>query len=221
MGLNESYGGIRSQILMMSPLPIVSQAYSLISQEESHRGIMKGAGGRGDVPSMFYSNNFKMKEGGVRCEYCNWTMHKKENCYKLIGYPSGHRLYKGQKGDFPSTNQRSIKGGEPTKKYATHNSMSELSADMNADQPTASLSLMVFTPYQYQQILRLLNKDTTKDEPAEHVANLAGIFTSLMSVYTGDEWIIESGANDHMTANLKCLNSAKPYVSNHASVNCC
>ncbi|GAV75745.1 LOW QUALITY PROTEIN: UBN2_3 domain-containing protein, partial [Cephalotus follicularis] len=30
-----------------------------------------------------------------RCEYCGWTGHKKENCYKLIGYPPGHRLYKG------------------------------------------------------------------------------------------------------------------------------
>ncbi|GAV79181.1 UBN2_3 domain-containing protein, partial [Cephalotus follicularis] len=30
MGLNDSYGAIRSQILMMSPLPTIGQAYSLI-----------------------------------------------------------------------------------------------------------------------------------------------------------------------------------------------
>ncbi|GAV66024.1 UBN2_3 domain-containing protein, partial [Cephalotus follicularis] len=35
MGLNDSYCSIRSQILMMCPLPTVSQAYSMISQEES------------------------------------------------------------------------------------------------------------------------------------------------------------------------------------------
>ncbi|KZV22469.1 hypothetical protein F511_19689 [Dorcoceras hygrometricum] len=37
MGLNESYGSIRSQILMMSNLPLVSQAFAIVSQEESDR----------------------------------------------------------------------------------------------------------------------------------------------------------------------------------------
>ncbi|GAV78827.1 UBN2_3 domain-containing protein, partial [Cephalotus follicularis] len=37
MGLNDSYGHIRSQILLMSTLPTIGEAYSLISQEESHR----------------------------------------------------------------------------------------------------------------------------------------------------------------------------------------
>ncbi|XP_075475728.1 uncharacterized protein LOC142510439 [Primulina tabacum] len=36
MGLNESYSAIRSQILMMSPLPTVGQALSIVSQEKSH-----------------------------------------------------------------------------------------------------------------------------------------------------------------------------------------
>ncbi|KAL6348342.1 hypothetical protein AAG906_005643 [Vitis piasezkii] len=37
MGLNESYKAVRSNILMMSPLPNVRQAYSLIVQEEMQR----------------------------------------------------------------------------------------------------------------------------------------------------------------------------------------
>ncbi|KZV51144.1 hypothetical protein F511_06208, partial [Dorcoceras hygrometricum] len=37
MGLNDSCGSIRSQILMMSNLPSVSQAFVIVSQEESHR----------------------------------------------------------------------------------------------------------------------------------------------------------------------------------------
>lgn len=36
MGLNNSYMHIQSQILIMTPLPTVAQAFSLISQEESH-----------------------------------------------------------------------------------------------------------------------------------------------------------------------------------------
>ncbi|XP_039011686.1 uncharacterized protein LOC120140771 [Hibiscus syriacus] len=37
MGLNETYSLIRSQILLMQPLPSVNQAYSMVAQEESQR----------------------------------------------------------------------------------------------------------------------------------------------------------------------------------------
>ncbi|GAV70145.1 LOW QUALITY PROTEIN: UBN2_3 domain-containing protein, partial [Cephalotus follicularis] len=55
MGLHDSYSSIRSQILLMSPLPSVGQAYSIICQEESHRGIIAGAPSHGDTPAVFYS----------------------------------------------------------------------------------------------------------------------------------------------------------------------
>ncbi|GAV82939.1 hypothetical protein CFOL_v3_26390, partial [Cephalotus follicularis] len=105
MGLNESYGSIRSQILMMSPLPSVGQAFSLISHKESHRGIIARTNSHGNVPVVFYSN--KVKYATVICEHCNWSGHTKENCYRLIEYPPRHRLYKGQKGgDHNGLNQR-------------------------------------------------------------------------------------------------------------------
>ena len=34
MGLNESYGGIRGQILMLDPLPLVAKVFNLLVQEE-------------------------------------------------------------------------------------------------------------------------------------------------------------------------------------------
>ncbi|XP_073152184.1 uncharacterized protein [Henckelia pumila] len=40
MGLNEGYTYVRSQILMMSPLPSVSQAFAILSQEESHCSLL-------------------------------------------------------------------------------------------------------------------------------------------------------------------------------------
>ena len=39
MGLNDSYQGVRSNILMMNPLPSVSQASSIVLQEEQQREI--------------------------------------------------------------------------------------------------------------------------------------------------------------------------------------
>ena len=39
MGLNESYGAIRGQILLVNPLPDVAKAYSSIVQEEKQRSL--------------------------------------------------------------------------------------------------------------------------------------------------------------------------------------
>lgn len=39
MGLNDKYAVVRSNILMISPLPSVITAFNLVSQEESHRSL--------------------------------------------------------------------------------------------------------------------------------------------------------------------------------------
>jgi len=38
-GLNESFSIVRTQILLMDPLPPLNKVYSLVAQEESHEGI--------------------------------------------------------------------------------------------------------------------------------------------------------------------------------------
>ncbi|GAV74716.1 UBN2_3 domain-containing protein [Cephalotus follicularis] len=77
MGLNDSYGGIRSQILMLSPQPSVGQAFSLISREESHKGIIVGTSNQANAPAVFYSHksNHKMKDNFIICDYWNWIGH--------------------------------------------------------------------------------------------------------------------------------------------------
>ncbi|XP_073278724.1 uncharacterized protein [Primulina huaijiensis] len=101
MGLNDSYMHIRSQILMMMPLPTVSQAFSLLSQEGSHRLLSSV-----DQPaSVFYSRQGwgdERRKDVLTCEHRGWNGHLKAHCFKLIGYPPGHKLYKPQhdKGNF-------------------------------------------------------------------------------------------------------------------------
>ncbi|GAV58104.1 UBN2_3 domain-containing protein [Cephalotus follicularis] len=183
VGLHESYSSIRSQILMMSPLPSVGQAYSIICQEESHRGIMARAPSHSDTPAVFYSHlhTQKTKDDAInRCEHCHWTGHKKENCYRLIGYPPGHKYHKGKKGgNFNYANQKFTKGGEYNMKPMVNNSI----ADSNI-QEELHATPVTFTPAQYQQILRLLSQDTSVAAHLGPAANLAGIFANLMNVCT-------------------------------------
>ncbi|GAV61582.1 hypothetical protein CFOL_v3_05109 [Cephalotus follicularis] len=144
MGLHENYSSIRIQILMMSPSPYVGQTYSILSQEESHRGIMVGAPAQGDTPTAFYSNAnaHRNKDDTIRCEHCNWTRHKNENCYRLIGYPHGHKFHKGKKGgNFNSANQKFTKGGDYTRKPMVNNNFADPSV-----QSEQHVSPITFTP---------------------------------------------------------------------------
>lgn len=95
MGLSESFVHIRSHILMMNPLPTVSNAFAIISQEESHRSLISMSP-QPLESSVFFSSAPNKKKTELRCEHCNMPGHSKDCCYKLIGYPPGHKLYKGQ-----------------------------------------------------------------------------------------------------------------------------
>ncbi|XP_019267542.1 PREDICTED: uncharacterized protein LOC109244841 [Nicotiana attenuata] len=51
MGLNDSYSQARSQILLMSPMPTVNQAYAMIISDESQKTVAGSAGLLGANPA--------------------------------------------------------------------------------------------------------------------------------------------------------------------------
>ncbi|XP_070010939.1 uncharacterized protein [Nicotiana sylvestris] len=82
MGLNESYGITRSQILLQSPSLSVSRAFAMLINEEGNFHEYK-------------RKSVKVKrQNDLYCEYCPFKGHSKDTCYKLHGYPSG---YKGKR----------------------------------------------------------------------------------------------------------------------------
>jgi len=105
MGLNESFGQARSQILLMSPVPTVNQAYAMVINDECQKMTssrtsvgLSSVTDSGVDPMVMYSrtsgisstqglNKFK-KNFPVVCEFCRCKGHTKDQCYKLIGYPS-------------------------------------------------------------------------------------------------------------------------------------
>uniref|UniRef100_A0A803Q579 peroxidase n=1 Tax=Cannabis sativa TaxID=3483 RepID=A0A803Q579_CANSA len=68
VGLNDSYSLVRSQILMRDPLPSVNKAYAAVIQSK------------------------------YNCTHCGMNGHSIERCYKLNGYPPGHKYH----GKFPN-----------------------------------------------------------------------------------------------------------------------
>ncbi|GAU15979.1 hypothetical protein TSUD_338500 [Trifolium subterraneum] len=107
-GLNEQYSHVKSQIMLMDPLPPLSKVYSLLVQQErqyvtpldeskllamsntqySSRGASssRGRGGYSRGGGRSSSGRGKSSNSKV-CTYCGMTNHVIDNCFKKYGYP--------------------------------------------------------------------------------------------------------------------------------------
>lgn len=108
MGLSDQYTSIRGQLLMMIPLPSLSQAYSLLLQEENQRDCtvrsvlsentamnVRFAGVKNKNVSANKRNSTENTSAvtGIVCELCRLPGHSKDKCFCIYGYPEWHKLY--------------------------------------------------------------------------------------------------------------------------------
>ncbi|PNX84751.1 hypothetical protein L195_g040814, partial [Trifolium pratense] len=86
MGLNDTYSTVRTNILMMSPLPNVRQAYSLVIQDETQRQMSSETTENFSIAAAAnsHSNNFSNKHfKNKHCEHCNRDGHTIIECRTL------------------------------------------------------------------------------------------------------------------------------------------
>jgi hypothetical protein len=99
-GLNEQYSAVRSQIMLMDPLPNIGKVYSLLVQQERQAVIPKdeskllAAYGQKDYAGRGQSNRCRVTRGGrfnggrgkgsKLCTYCGQTNHVVDLCYLIM-----------------------------------------------------------------------------------------------------------------------------------------
>ncbi|XP_020411497.1 uncharacterized protein LOC109946852 [Prunus persica] len=85
MGLNDTYNGVRGNILMMSPLPNVRQAYSLVVQDETQQQITSGPTENFSIAVAIHSrsNNMSNNSTNKHCEHSDRNCHTIEECRTL------------------------------------------------------------------------------------------------------------------------------------------
>ncbi|KAL3356794.1 hypothetical protein AABB24_017448 [Solanum stoloniferum] len=85
IGLNDIYNLVRSHIPMMSPLPNVHQAYSLVIQEETQRQMTSESTKSFSIAAAVqrHTNSFFNKSKDKHCKHCNREGHTIENCPTL------------------------------------------------------------------------------------------------------------------------------------------
>lgn len=90
-GLDEDFGPQRSQLLMLSPLPTVDVASSVLQQEESQRDVLNISKRDNDIFTM-YSRNQTDKT--LVCLVCGLKGHSGDRCWHIVRFPKRHPKYK-------------------------------------------------------------------------------------------------------------------------------
>ncbi|KAL5710128.1 hypothetical protein ACHQM5_020731 [Ranunculus cassubicifolius] len=84
MGLNDSYATVRSNALLLDPLPGVSKVYSLVLRHEKQAEVSSGKALSQPEAAAFAVRkatwDIDFGEGGRKCEKCHRTNHITKNC---------------------------------------------------------------------------------------------------------------------------------------------
>jgi len=153
-------------------------------------------------------NNYSTGRPQLYCEFCHYKGHTKETCYKLHGYPkkkggtpfhANNASASSDSGVFDSSVSSNARGYD-----------SSTNSTSTGAQSTQGMSM--FTHEQYNQILQMLRKG--KDKEMDTMANVAtagtsGIITALMTDMTHANWIIDTGASNHMVHNFSLMSRSK------------
>ncbi|KAK8921731.1 hypothetical protein KSP39_PZI020888 [Platanthera zijinensis] len=214
-GLTEQYATVRSQIMLLDPLPTVNKAFSLVTQQErqfhsiipsstdvqtfnttgvlpthpsanwAQKNFNKGKG-RGNKNQI--SNAGKGNSTNRLCTHCGKTNHTIDSCFYLHGFPPGYKTKTDK-----SIN--TITSGQNLPSTVT----SQPSTDFNKS----------FTREQYEGILTLLHQQLpSSSTPNSSLAHAAILNTDSMTQGRfGSHWLIDTGATDHITYNLKNFTS--------------
>ncbi|RVW13323.1 hypothetical protein CK203_088995 [Vitis vinifera] len=196
MGLNESYSAIRGQILLMNPLPSVRQAYSSVSQEEKQRLLTSTNAAAEFVASAAMAVHSNDKSSATWKDGIDRSNTGK---MELTDRPSGSQNFRvnqssqGQDGrPFFDQDRRRMgsRRGRPQCSYC---------GDMDEGKPAVALS-----EAQLKQLLSLLNN---QDENSSSKVN--AVTKPGLSKVASRNWIIDSGATDHITSSSKLLHKDK------------
>ncbi|XP_048490918.1 uncharacterized protein LOC104884383 [Beta vulgaris subsp. vulgaris] len=210
-GIDDVYSHHRSQLLMLTPLPNVENACAVLMQEEAQRALLHRPKIDDTVSAMnVYNNSEKL----AVCNVCNKKAHTGDKCWFVVGFPKRNQNPKTFQPKAKPYTYPTSKWNSPSKPYKpklANNAHTSLYAPSTSD--TGGL---LFSPQQLAQLAKLLpqitnTKHTETDDELD--VHFSGMLTCQPNSISSDEWIVDSGASDHMTPHLSNLEptSTKTY----------
>jgi hypothetical protein len=205
-GLNENFAMVKSQILLLDPLPPMSKIFSMVLQYErqGNFGISdesKILVNAVDSKKSSYPNprgypQRSTTKGSKYCTYCHGTNHTINDCFKKHGYPP--HMQRNNRAAYMASGDSNDIGPEASE----HGESSQAS------------SAPSITPDQYQQLMSLLQHSSVSNHASASTSSSkvnssksvhhsltdqqgsVSIFSSFCCNITQGTWIIDSGASD-------------------------
>lgn len=207
-GLNDVCSPQRSQLLLLNPLSIVESASATLQQEEAQRDILLGHKsdtdvgalyGKGPAPKVFH------------CTACGGKSHTSDRCWSVVGYPKWHANYPGNQTTSQGRQYHSSTQSARNKWKPNYRAQGSKSANV-AQSISSGHDVPLFSPQQLEQLAQLMN--LTPQSPVSGGEIMETSFSGMLScnnVYgLSNEWIIDSGASDHMTPHIQNLQAPIP-----------
>ncbi|KAK3042543.1 hypothetical protein RJ639_000267 [Escallonia herrerae] len=228
MGLHDTYNIVRTNILMMSPLPNVRQAYSLVIQEETQRQMTPESTENFSIAALIQrrGNNFSNKSKDKHCEHCNREGHTIESCRTLKfhckycdrkGHTEDRCKFKngiwvsnntGGQGNRHNTSQQRQRGSQGNAFNSFHvantTDSSQSTHGVHSQDTNSSPGLSTYQLQQLAHALFMMTQNQKSPGNSDAYANAASLSlfqnASINSVFT-KLWILDSGATDHITSD--------------------
>ncbi|KAL2943034.1 Retrovirus-related Pol polyprotein from transposon RE1 [Bienertia sinuspersici] len=207
-GLNETYASQRSNILMRSPLPTVEEACAILQQEEAQRVVLQPV--KVEMESSALYSKGTNERTVENCSVCGKRGHGADKCWSVVGFPRWHPKHKpGQRGKIKDLGQASRWKGNPKGGYGQRTA-ANVQCQGEAGNGTG------ITIQQLEQMLKQLPGSTMSssigresDDEDDKDYGYAGMAYCNSAAVMCDEWIVDSGASDHMTCDLRKLTDIK------------
>ena len=136
----------------------------------------------------------------TKCDYCDRDGHWRTHFYKLNGYPSNRPQPRGTLDRISGSSKVANNVvGSPTPAGC-----SKTENIVSGSSTSTKIAIPGLTSDQYNRLLEFLSPVNTNS------ANFAGNLVSCHSAsFSNREWIIDSGASDHMTFSLSSLDNTQ------------
>ncbi|XP_019451745.1 PREDICTED: uncharacterized protein LOC109353838 [Lupinus angustifolius] len=230
-GLNEQYEGVRSQIMLMDPLPTINKAFCLLTQQERHINSQLGEpmilmntsnnenfesdigrdtrSSRGRGRGRAYQTGRGMGRsldgrGTKTCTFCHKNGHTVDQCFKKYGFPPGNsKTYTINNIATNETQSYDSASQDQAKDQALNNKINRGAPGVN------------ITPQQHQTLLSILQPGITHitNQFATHSAdqneNDKGTVNILNCNAKSLDWFLDTGATYHICHTLSQFQTYK------------